>query len=172
MNSPLSIRGIRAPYLMEGAVREAVHALKYRGVRAVAPALGEHMARWFEQTGVRGDLIVPVPLHKRRLRDRGYNQSSLLARELSKRTGLPVGEDVLERTRDTLPQVSLSSRVERARNVEGSFRCIGEVAGRKILLVDDVVTTGSTMSACASALSAAGAGSVWGLALARQLQAV
>ena len=82
--------------------------------------------------------------------------------------GLPVMEDILVRTRDTPPQVSLSSHEERARNVEGSFVCTGKAQGLKFLLVDDVVTTGSTVSACASALKAGGATSVWGMALARQ----
>ena len=168
LNSPLAIGRIRAPYIMKGAVREAVHALKYGGVRSAAPVLGKLLASWWEKNQMRADLVVPVPLHKRRLRNRGYNQSSLLARELSKRTGLPLTEQVLVRTRDTPPQVSLSSRVERARNVEGSFQCVGDVEGLKILLLDDVVMTGSTMSACASALNAAGARSVCGLALARQ----
>ena len=153
---------------MEGAMREAIHAVKYQTVRATAPILGRLLGRWIQATPVPGEFVVPVPLHKRRLRSRGYNQSELLAEELGKLSGLPVGEAVLVRTRDTPPQVSLSGREERVRNVEGSFSCVGGVEGRKILLVDDVVTTGSTLSACGSALRASGADSVWGVALARQ----
>ena len=153
---------------MEGAIREAIHALKYQTVRAAAPILGQLLAHWFEAFPVPGELVVPVPLHKRRLRSRGYNQSALLAEELSRLSGLPMTERVLVRTRDTPPQVSLSGREERVKNVEGSFSCVGGVEGRKILLVDDVVTTGSTLSACASALRASGVDSVWGVALARQ----
>lgn len=113
-------------------------------------------------------VIVPVPLHRRRLPDRGYNQSALLAREVARIVGLPAAPDVLVRTRDSLPQVSLSTREERVRNVEGSFLCVGNARGKRFILVDDVVTTGSTMSACAVALREAGARSVWGVTLARQ----
>ncbi len=110
--------------------------------------------------------MVPVPLHKRRLRMRGYNQSALLAKEVARRTGLAVAEELIVRTRDTQPQVSLSHE-ERIRNVEGSFGCNGGAYGGNFILVDDVVTTGSTLLACATALKASGASSVWGIALAR-----
>ena len=161
------IDGIRAPYLMEGAIREAIHALKYRNHRAAAPTLGGLLANWIETTHVSGDILVPVPLHKRRIRERGYNQSALLAKEVGNRTGLAISEDVVIRTRNAPPQISLSY-VERIRNVEGSFECMGSVREQKIILVDDVVTTGSTMSACASALKAGGAKTVWSVALARE----
>ncbi len=163
---PPQLEGITVPYLMQGAIREGVHSLKYRNVRAAAPTLGGLLARCLEPKPPMGALV-PVPLHKKRLRRRGYNQSTLLAREVGKRTGLPVEEAALTRTRDTPPQVGLS-HAERARNVEGSFTCVGDVAGRSFILVDDVVTTGSTMFACAKALKATGAASVWGLALARE----
>ena len=162
-----AIDGIRAPFIMEGTIRDAVHALKYRNLRAASSTLGRLLGEWLESNTVSGDVLVPVPLHKRRLRDRGYNQSALLAKEVSKRAGLPVVEDWLVRTRDTPPQVSLSHQ-ERLRNVEGSFEYTVSVRGQRIILVDDVVTTGSTMSACAVALKAGLAGSVWGLALARE----
>ena len=165
--TPLALEGIRAPYLMVGTIQEAIYALKYRNVRAAAPALSHLIARWMESTTVPGEALVPVPLYRRRLRSRGYNQSALLARELSRRTGLPVVDNMLVRTRDSPPQVSLASREERARNVEGSFECAGDAHGRNLILVDDVVTTGSTISACARALKAGGASSVWGLSLAR-----
>ena len=158
----------RSPYLLEGAIREAIHGLKYRNLRAVAPTLGRLLAQWLGSSYILGESLVPVPLHPRRLRGRGYNQSALLAKEVSKHTGLGLNEDVLVRTRDSPPQVSLSSREERARNVEGSFECVGDARGRRFILVDDVVTTGSTMSACAAALKAGGARSVWGLSLTRQ----
>ncbi len=166
--APLAVDGIRTPYLLDAAIREAIHDLKYRNVRAVAPRLGGLLARWMEVDPVAGDVLVPVPLHRRRLRSRGYNQSAMLAAEVSKRTGLALVQDAVIRIRDSVPQVSLSSRLERARNVEGSFRCVGNVRGARIILVDDVVTTGSTMSACAEALKSAGARSVLGIALARQ----
>ena len=153
---------------MEGAVREAIYSLKYRGVRAAAPELAKLLAQYQAGHAVAAEVIVPVPLHRRRLRSRGYNQSALLARELSKMIELPHTGALLTRFKDAPPQVEVATRSQRRSNVEGSFQASGDVAGLKILLIDDVVTTGSTMSACAAALKEAGAESVWGLALARE----
>ena len=164
----LAIDGIRAPYLMERVIRELVYSLKYRHVRAVAPELARLLATYLESNTIPGQVIVPVPLHARRLRERGYNQSELLARELSKWSGIPIETRALRRTRNTPPQVDMESHDERKRNTEGAFECVSEMEGVSVLLIDDVVTTGSTMSACAAALKTAGAGSVWGLAPARQ----
>ena len=166
--TPPKISGIRAPYLFEGAVREMVHDLKYRNVRAAAPVLAGLLAAYLDKNSLPADVLVPVPLHRRAERERGYNQSELLARETSKLTGLPLVNRTLRRTRNTPPQVSMESPEGRRRNMDGAFRCDEDLRGPAVLLVDDVVTTGSTMSACADALKSAGAASVWGLALARQ----
>ena len=109
-----------------------------------------------------------MPLHPRRERGRGYNQAELLARELSKRTGLPLASRAIRRLRNTPPQVSVAGHDQRRRAVQGAFECMSDIGGQRVLLIDDVVTSGSTMSACAAALKAGGARSVWGLALARQ----
>jgi len=154
---------------MEGVIREAVHSLKYHQVRAAAAQLGQLMGQYLLSHPLPGQVLVPVPLHPRRLRNRGYNQSALLAREVSKWTGLPVKEQLLVRTTDAPPQARAASLEERRWNVLGSFQCVGDVPNQEVLLVDDVVTTGSTISACAAALKAAGAASVWGLALAREV---
>ena len=158
---------IRAPYRYNGPVRDMVHDLKYGNIRALAPTLGGLLADYLESLRFEADVISPVPLHPRRERSRGYNQSNLLAREVSRRTQIPMADDRLLRSMDTPPQVAMSGREERRQNIEGAFECTRDASGLRVLLIDDVVTTGSTMSACASALKDAGAESVFGLALAR-----
>jgi len=163
-----AIDGIRAPFLMEGAIRKAIHEFKYRSVFAIAPELGALLANYFESNPIPADTIAPVPLHPRRLRSRGYNQAALLATQLGKLSDIQVEEHMLARTKDTPPQAQSISQQRRQINVSESFTCVGDASGKAILLVDDVVTTGSTMSACAAALKQHGATSVWGLALARE----
>ena len=166
--SPLEVDGIRAPYLYEGPVRELIHALKYGNVRAAAPELGWLLALYMESLDLRPDVLVPVPLHRRRERERGYNQSELLAKGLSERAYVPAQPELLRRTRNSPPQVAMRGPEERRRNIEGTFESPSQLNAVTVVLIDDVVTTGSTMSACAAALKDAGAGSVWGVALARQ----
>lgn len=154
--------------LFEGPVREAVHRLKYRGQRALAEPLGGLMADWWERRGAEVDLIVPVPLHPKRLRERGYNQAALLAKVMARHVGRPLADDgVLVRVRHTRSQMELGE-AQRRRNVIGAFRAdeVG-VRGRRVLLVDDVCTTGATLEACTDALRAAGAVEVRAFTLAR-----
>ena len=127
---------------------------------AVAPRLGGLLAGYIEKHKLPGDVFVPVPLHSRRLRSRGYNQSNLLAREAGKLLSVPVREDLLNRANDSLPQVEARTREHRRANVSGNFKASADVVGMSVLLVDDVATTGSTLSACAAALKDAGAASV------------
>ncbi|MHB1357740.1 MAG: ComF family protein, partial [Anaerolineae bacterium] len=115
------------------------------------------------------NLIVPIPLHPARVRERGYNQSTLLAQALGKRLGIPSAEDVVRRARNTKSQVGLS-RSERLQNMTGAFASLRNLAGApRILLIDDVCTTGATLEACAEVLIAAGAGSIHALTLARAI---
>jgi predicted amidophosphoribosyltransferase len=101
--APPAYDGIRAPFLMEGAVREMVYGLKYRNLRSSALELGRLMAAHLESAHLGADLLIPVPLHRRRERERGYNQSGLLARELGVLTDIPVSARALRRTRNTPP---------------------------------------------------------------------
>ncbi len=162
--------GLSACAFHTGPLREAVHQLKYGDLRALAAPLGSLMARrWpvLAPADLRLDVIVPVPLHKSRERERGYNQAALLARELGLGLGYPVTEDVLVRGRATPPQVGLSAQERRA-NVHGAFSCRNDsLAGSRVLLVDDVCTTSSTIEAAAAALCDGGALSVWAYTLAR-----
>jgi ComF family protein len=156
------------PY--EGPLRVAVHELKYRGRRRVAGRLAEAMAR---EAGARGlfdvdAVLVPVPLHPRRKRERGFNQAELLAAELGRRLGVPVAASALVRRACTPAQTGLSA-AERRKNVAGAFavRRRAQVVARVVVLVDDVVTTGATARACARALREAGAKDVRLLSAAR-----
>ena len=164
---PRGFESLQSPYRFEGPIRDAVHALKYRGVRAAADSLGGLMAEYLQTSTVHADVLVPVPLHPRRLRNRGYNQSALLARALSARASLPVLDGHLVRIRNSRPQVEVTSREERRRNIADNFSCHHDASGLAILLVDDVATTGSTLSECADTLKNAGASTVHALTLAR-----
>jgi len=166
----LDIDGIRSPFAFEGVVRGAVHQLKYGHFKALAAPLGQLLAQYLETAPVAADVLVPVPLHPRRLRERGYNQSALLAAEVGKMNGIPVVTDSLVRLRHTKAQVKTAGAEERQRNLAGAFGCRdGKLAGKRVLVVDDVCTTGATLNSCAMALREAGASSVWGLALAREV---
>lgn len=151
-------------------MRKAIHQLKYRNLKAIAPCLAELLADYLRSNPLPGEVIVPVPLHPRRLRERGYNQSSLLARELSKRIDVPVIEDCLIRVKQAQPQVRAINAEERRRNVVDAFVCReGSVRGKQVILIDDVCTSGATLESCAVALKSKGATSVWGLTLAREI---
>jgi ComF family protein len=153
--------------LFEGPLREAIHLYKYRPVRS----LGEPLAAWMMaqvRMTVRLDLVMPVPLHRTRLRHRGFNQSLVLAHGISERFSMPLLYDNLARLRSTRPQVELSGQ-ERAENVKGAFGLVrpSEVRDKSVLLIDDVYTTGATMNECAKVLKEAGAASVTVFTLAR-----
>lgn len=165
------IDGIRSPFRFEGVVRDAVHALKYRNFRALSQPMGTLMADYLRSICIPGDVLVPVPLHFHRLKERGYNQSELLVHELGKIVGLSVLDNVLYRVKDSSPQVRAVSAVERYQNVEGAFICKSsdKIAGKAVIVIDDVCTSGATLEACANALKAAGATSVWGLTFAREV---
>lgn len=151
-------------------MKEAIHAFKYKNLKALAQPFSLLLADYLSASNLGVEALVPVPLHPHRLRERGYNQSSLLARELGKLSGLPVVEGCLLRRRAAPPQARSSSLEARRRNVEDAFYCSdARLKGRRILLLDDVCTSGATLSSCARALRDTGSGQVWGLTLAREI---
>ena len=169
-SSTRSLDGLVAYAFHSDPLRQAIHQFKYADLRSLAAPLGKLMAQgWSELTppGCEIDAVVPVPLHVKRLRERGYNQAALLARELASHLGRPVVEDVLVRTRATAPQVDLNAK-ERQSNVKDAFRCLKDsLETRRVMLVDDVCTTGSTLEAAAEALRESGVSFVWAYTLAR-----
>jgi ComF family protein len=151
-----------------GAIAEAVRKLKYAARTDLARPLGDLLRGAARDAGVSAHVVVPVPLHPKRLAERGYNQAALLAVHVARELGVPMAACALMRTRDTPRQASLD-RGERRNNVRSAFRAArrSAVEGRRVLLVDDVATTGATLTACADALTDAGARSVRAVVLAR-----
>lgn len=157
----------------EGRLRELILLYKFEARLGLGRQLQECLASAFDRAAgafpelLACELIVPVPLHPRRLTWRGYNQSRELARLLSRRRGLPIRQEALRRVRRTVPQMELD-RAERAENIRGAFAASPQLlAGRTVLLVDDIMTTGSTLEECARMMRSAGAAQVHVLVLAR-----
>lgn len=164
------IDGIRSLFAYGGVMRQAILHLKYYDVKALAAPLAQLLKRSLDSEPLPFDMLIPVPVHPRRLRERGYNQSTLIARELSKLISVPLADGVLIRRKNTPPQARTPSLEERQRNVDGAFYCRRHnLKGKHILLIDDVCTSGATLGACASVLKSVGAASVWGLTLAKEV---
>ncbi len=158
--------------LYEGALKEAIHRFKYGGVFPLVKVFGDLLHPAFQNLArdYPADLLVPVPLHIRRLRDRGFNQALLLVKDLSKRTGIPYAERALKKIKDTPFQITLKKR-ERRKNLTRAFQVKDREAikGKAVMLVDDVYTTGTTVNECSRVLRMAGAERVAVLTVARAL---
>lgn len=151
----------------EGVLREAIHLFKYKGARVLGESFSQMLYAYWQMQSFVVDVLVPVPLHSRRHRERGYNQSAILAEQLGRLAGVSCDTATLQRIRYTQPQVGLDAQ-RRRENVAGAFACADDsFAGKRVLLIDDVFTTGSTLRACGEALKASGARSVSALTLAR-----
>jgi ComF family protein len=155
-----------APF--HATIRDALHAIKYSGEQRLAEPLGRAIARRWARVGVGADLVTHVPVHTDRARHRGYDQAELIARVGARHLGLPHAP-LLARRRATAAQFDLD-RGDRAANVEGAFAVAttADLRGRWVLLIDDVVTTGATLAACATALEAAGALATSAITVARE----
>jgi ComF family protein len=167
------LSGQRAVSLYQEPLRGCIHGLKYDGNTRLAVPLGLLLAQTYRRYGIQADMLIPVPLHNERQKQRGFNHASLLAEVCSANIQVPMIENILVRHRATVAQVDLHPR-ERYQNVAGAFACFSTSArrvlnGRRILIIDDVSTTGATLEACATPLFEVGAKEVWGLVLARPL---
>ena len=164
---PLEIEKIRSVAVFDGVLRQAIHRFKYERLAGLAEPFGEMLAEYWRAEQLTADWLIPVPLHPSRERDRGYNQSELLARQLARRVNVPIRSKGLRRTRATAVQMTLNA-AQRRENVAGAFACVEpRVRGARVMIIDDVGTTGATLDACAQAVLKAGAASVMGLTLAR-----
>src|ERR1700726_163032 len=170
---PPAYQRARAAVRYDEVARTLVHALKYQDRTDLAPAMGRWMARAGRELLEEADVLVPVPLHWKRGWSRRYNQSGALARVIERQTGVKLSSEALRRVRPTQQQVGLS-RKERASNVQGAFKVAADrqslIHGRRVVLIDDVLTSGATVDACARALLRAKAASVDVLVLRRVVE--
>lgn len=162
----------RAPFVYGGGVQKLLHAFKYTPKPHLRKPLALLTAEFFTSymTNIQADMIIPVPLHKRRLRQRGFNQAVLLGDVLARQWQIPMNRSLLQRIRWTEPQVSLSA-VERHANVKGAFAVKNEkfLDGKCVLLLDDVFTTGCTLNECAKVLKLSGVSRVSCVTVARAI---
>ena len=151
-------------------IRQAIYQLKHRNLRALATPLAQLLNDYLIINLLSGEILMPVTLLQKRLRERSYNQSSLLTKELGQLGNLPLADNYLTRQRHAPPQAKTPTVDERRSNVANAFTCRDrKLQDKQVLLIDDVSTSGATLEACATALKAAGATSVWGLVLAKEI---
>lgn len=163
------IDAIRSVFVFNGMIRTAIHELKYYNLRAIAVPLAEYMADYADANNISGDIVIPVPLHSKRQRERGYNQSELLAAEFAGLVNRPLS-NCLSRIKNSQPQARTSNANTRRENVKGAFSCPSEgIIDQHVILIDDVCTSGATLEACADALKQAGVKKVLGFTLAREI---
>jgi ComF family protein len=172
--SSSNLDGLIAVAHFKDPLKEAIHALKYDGVKELAEPLSNLLVQHLKDERLRfvrqmEPLLIPIPLHKSKEIERGFNQSALLSEKLGQKLNLKTEKNFLVKTKKTPAQVKLKGK-ERRENVKNVFSFVGDkkkIKGKTILLVDDVMTTGSTLNECAKVLKRAGAKKVWGLVLAK-----
>lgn len=166
--SPPRYKILRSWAVFDSPVRDALLRLKYRRDMALGEALSTQIADFLSGLGWPVNVVIPIPLGKRRIKERGYNQVEMISMPLAEKLGIPYTSKALVRARETRSQVGLSAE-ERLKNVNGAFEARNKALGKTILLVDDVATTGATLSSGAEALYSAGAEEVFAFTVARAL---
>jgi ComF family protein len=151
--------------IYDGALRKAIHLLKFRGIKRLARPIAMLLS---ELPIPDADGIVPVPLHPKKLREREFNQTALIGRHLARQYGIPLLLDILKKGKATLPQTDVTGK-ERLKNVKNTFTADKSVTGLRLILLDDVITTGATAYECSKALKKAGAAVITVVALARSM---
>lgn len=160
---------MRSWAVFDSPVQNALHTLKYRRNMGIGDALARQMAGFVQSLDLKVDMLIPIPLGKKRLKERGYNQVALVARPLAYELGLQYAPQGLWKPRDTRSQVGLNVS-QRRENVSKAYQAeVKAVNGMSVLIMDDVATTGSTIQACADALLSAGAREVYAITVARAL---
>jgi len=159
---------LRAWAVFDDPVRKALHKLKYYRNFSMGEALALQMAGFVAGLDWKADMLIPIPLGQQRIKERGYNQAGMIAEPLARVLKVDFAPKALVRCKETRSQVGLSKR-ERQKNVDGAFQAAGVVGGKTIVILDDVSTTGSTLSSGAAALLSAGAKDVYALTVARAL---
>jgi len=167
LQHPPAFDRTRAALVYAFPLDQLIPRLKYRGRLAIAPALGGCLAQAVEHAP-RPDCLIAMPLHAKRIRERGFNHATEIARTVASQLGLPLDLDSCQRVRDTPPQMGLKHDARR-RNVRGAFTCSGTVQGQRIAIVDDVMTTGTSLDELAKTLKQAGAAEVETWVVARTL---
>jgi competence protein ComFC len=160
---------MRSWAVFDSPIQDGLHTMKYRGNIAFGESIADQMAEFVRSLHWPIDMMIPVPLGKKRLKERGYNQVGLVARPLAYHIGLNYGPDALWKARETRSQVGLNIS-QRSQNVQDAYQADSKVVKDKtVLIMDDVATTGSTISACTTALLSAGAREVYVVTIARAL---
>jgi len=153
----------------ETLLRDAIRALKYQEIRALAAPLGDRLTHALKLAGWQFDVVIPVPLHPSRQNERGYNQAALIGARVASAFGVPLLADGLIRQRETVAQVGLDAEARHV-NLEGAFTVRSAPIGQRVLLVDDVMTTGATLSGCAAALHQVAPTAIYGAVVASTAQ--